>query len=120
MRQVFLDTETTGLNAEKGDRIIEIGCIEMVEPPPHRRHLHLYLNPRAPATPTRCGARPDRRVPGRQAAVRRVADELLAFLAGAELVIHNAPSTSASRRRVRAPGPPHAGRRVAAASPTAC
>jgi DNA polymerase-3 subunit epsilon len=45
MRQVFLDTETTGLNAAQGDRIIEIGCIEFVNRRPSGRHLHHYVNP---------------------------------------------------------------------------
>ena len=45
MRQIILDTETTGLNAESGDRIIEIGCIEMLNRRYSGRDLHLYLNP---------------------------------------------------------------------------
>ena len=48
MRQVFLDTETTGLSPESGDRIIEIGCVEMVNRRLTGRTLHHYLNPRAP------------------------------------------------------------------------
>ena len=45
MRQIFLDTETTGLSPESGDRIIEIGCVEMVNRRLTGRHLHFYLNP---------------------------------------------------------------------------
>ena len=45
MRQIFFDTETTGLDADKGDRVVEIGCVEMVERQLTGRHLHLYLNP---------------------------------------------------------------------------
>src|SRR5574337_141123 len=45
MRQVFLDTETTGLDPAAGDRIVEIGCIEMVNRRTTGRTLHLYLNP---------------------------------------------------------------------------
>ena len=45
MRQIFLDTETTGLNHEAGDRIVEIGCIEMLNRRLSGRHLHHYLNP---------------------------------------------------------------------------
>ena len=45
MRQVFLDTETTGLSAQDGDRVIEIGCVELVNRKPTGNNLHLYLNP---------------------------------------------------------------------------
>ena len=44
-RQVVLDTETTGLDAGKGHRIIEIGCVEMVNRRITRNNLHLYINP---------------------------------------------------------------------------
>src|SRR5205085_12186383 len=45
MRQVFLDTETTGLSPESGDRVIEIGCVELVNRRLTGRNLHFYLNP---------------------------------------------------------------------------
>ena len=45
MRQIFLDTETTGLDAVNGDRIIEIGCIEMVNRRLTGQNKHFYLNP---------------------------------------------------------------------------
>ena len=48
MRQIFLDTETTGLSAETGDRIIEIGCIEMVNRRRTGNDKHYYLNPERP------------------------------------------------------------------------
>src|SRR5574341_920909 len=44
-RQVFLDTETTGLNARLGDRVIEIGCVEVLGRSVSERHFHRYLNP---------------------------------------------------------------------------
>ena len=47
-RQIFLDTETTGLSPESGDRIIEIGCVEMVNRRLTGRHLHFYINPERP------------------------------------------------------------------------
>jgi DNA polymerase III epsilon subunit-like protein len=50
-RIVFLDTETTGLDAEGGDRIVEIGCIEMVNRRLSGRQLHHYLNPERPSSP---------------------------------------------------------------------
>ena len=45
MRQIFLDTETTGLNPDNGDRIIEIGCLEMVNRRLTGNNRHFYLNP---------------------------------------------------------------------------
>ena len=45
MRQIVLDTETTGLNAATGDRLIEIGCVELVNRRLTGRHLHYYVHP---------------------------------------------------------------------------
>ena len=45
MRQIVLDTETTGLNAKLGDRIIEIGCVEIVSRRITEGHFHVYVNP---------------------------------------------------------------------------
>ena len=45
MRQIFLDTETTGLSADNGDRIIEIGCVELLSRKLTGGHVHFYLNP---------------------------------------------------------------------------
>ncbi len=45
MRQVFLDTETTGLSTESGDRVIEIGCVEMIDRKLTGHNFHVYLNP---------------------------------------------------------------------------
>ena len=92
MRQIFFDTETTGLEAERGDRIIEIGCVEMVNRQLTGNNLHLYINPE------RASHEDALRVHGLTEAFlsdkpkfAEVVDQLLAFLAGAELVIHNAP-----------------------------
>ncbi len=91
MRQVFLDTETTGLAAAQGDRIIEIGCIEMLDRRYTGRRLHHYLNPQRASHPDAV------RVHGitddflaDKPLFEAVAGELLEFLAGAEVVIHNA------------------------------
>ena len=91
MRQVFLDTETTGLDAANGDRIIEIGCIEMVDRRHSGRRLHHYVNPQRASHPDAV------RVHGitddflaDKPLFEAVAEELLAFVAGAEVVIHNA------------------------------
>jgi len=91
MRQVFLDTETTGLDAASGDRIVEIGCIELIDRRPSGRRLHHYVNPQRPSHPEAL------RVHGiaddflaDKPLFAAVVDELLAFVAGADVVIHNA------------------------------
>jgi DNA polymerase-3 subunit epsilon len=91
MRQIFLDTETTGLSPENGDRVIEIGCIEMVGRRLSGRNLHLYLNPQRPSHPDalRIHGLTDEFLSDKPL-FAQVADELLAFLADAEVIIHNA------------------------------
>lgn len=92
MRQIVLDTETTGLEAESGHRIIEIGCVEVVNRRLTGNDLHLYLNPERDID---AGAIEVHGITLEQLADKPrfadVADELLAYLKGAELVIHNAP-----------------------------
>jgi DNA polymerase-3 subunit epsilon len=92
LRQVVLDTETTGLEPHLGHRIIEIGCVEVVNRRATGRHFHEYLNP-------------ERDIDAGAAAVHGmtleklkdkplfadVATRFLEFVDGAELVIHNAP-----------------------------
>ena len=92
MRQIFLDTETTGLDATGGDRIVEIGCIEMVNRRLSGEQRHYYLNPERSSHPdaARIHGLTDEFL-AHKPRFAQVADELLAFLAGAELVIHNAP-----------------------------
>lgn len=91
MRQVVLDTETTGLEVSRGHRIIEIGALELVERRPSGRSFHTYLNP-------------DRRIDEGAREVTGIEDDFLldkphfedvvgdflTFIEGAELVIHNA------------------------------
>jgi DNA polymerase III subunit epsilon len=91
MRQIVLDTETTGLEPEQGHRIIEIGCVEIVNRRKTGRTFHRYLRP------DRLIDRGARDVHGitdefllQQPRFPDVVDELLEFLNGAELVIHNA------------------------------
>jgi DNA polymerase-3 subunit epsilon len=91
MRQIVLDTETTGLSAEGGDRIIEIGCVELVSRKLTGNNRHFYLNPE------RDSHEDALKVHGISNEFLRdkpkfaaVADELVAFLAGAEIIIHNA------------------------------
>jgi len=91
MRQIFLDTETTGLSAENGDRIIEIGCIEMLNRRLSGQTAHWYLNPERPSHPdaVRIHGLTDEFLADKPL-FASVADELLSFLAGAEIIIHNA------------------------------
>lgn len=91
MRQIVLDTETTGLEPAEGHRIIEIGCVELVNRRPTERTFHQYLNP------DREIDRAAEDVHGLSNAFladkprfNEVAAEFLAFIEGAELVIHNA------------------------------
>lgn len=91
-RQVILDTETTGLEWRQGDRVIEIGCIELVNRRPSGRRFHRYLNPQRPIG---AGAQAVHGITDEFLADKPkfadIADELLEFLNGAEVIIHNAP-----------------------------
>lgn len=91
MRLVFLDTETTGLSPASGDRIIEIGCVELVDRRPTGRNLHLYLNPQRSSHPDalRIHGLTDEFLSDKPL-FESVADQLLKFVDGAEVVIHNA------------------------------
>jgi len=92
MRQILLDTETTGLSPENGDRIIEIGCVELLNRKLTGNNLHFYLNPE------RDSHEDAFKVHGISNEFLRdkpkfahIADELLDYLRDAELIIHNAP-----------------------------
>lgn len=91
MRQIFLDTETTGLSPESGDRIIEVGCVEMV----HRRltghNKHFYINPerRNSEDAVKVHGLTDEFLADKPV-FAAIADELMEYLAGAEIIIHNA------------------------------
>ncbi len=92
MRQVFLDTETTGLEPKLGHRIIEIAAVEMLDRRPTGRRLHHYLNPERESE---AGAL---QVHGLTREFLRdkqkfhdITKELLEFIDGAELIMHNAP-----------------------------
>ncbi len=92
MRQIILDTKTTGLSAETGDRIIEIGCVELLNRKLTRNNFHHYVNPE------RDSHEDALKVHGISNEFLRdkplfahIADELLAYIEGAELIIHNAP-----------------------------
>ena len=91
MRQIFLDTETTGLSPESGDRVIEIGCVEMHNRRLTGNNLHFYLNPqrRSHEDAVKVHGLTDEFLADK-ALFASIADELLAFVAGAEIIIHNA------------------------------
>jgi DNA polymerase-3 subunit epsilon len=91
MRQIFLDTETTGLYADQGDRIIEIGCVELVNRKLTGNNFHLYLNP------GRDSHEEALRIHGITTDFLRdkpkfesVADAFLEYVKGAQVIIHNA------------------------------
>ncbi|HVL35108.1 MAG TPA: DNA polymerase III subunit epsilon [Burkholderiales bacterium] len=91
MRQIVLDTETTGLNPKLGDRIIEIGCVEILNRRISEAHFHAYLNPErevdAGATRIHGKTLEDLAAMPKFGAVAR---PFLDFVRGAELIIHNA------------------------------
>jgi DNA polymerase III subunit epsilon len=109
MRQIVLDTETTGLEAELGHRIIEIGCVELVNRRPTGKSFHRYLNPERDIEAAALAVHGiSRDQLAREPRFLDIADELLAFIADAELVIHNAAFDVGflEAELARAPGPP--------------
>lgn len=92
MRQIVLDTETTGLEPEQGHRIIEIGCVEMVNRRLSGRTYHQYINPNRQVD---AGAIEVHGITNEFLADKPVFDliveEFLAFIGDADLIIHNAP-----------------------------
>ncbi len=91
MRQVFLDTETTGLSAAQGDRVIEIGCIETINRRYTGRQLHHYINPQRSSHPDalRVHGITDEFLADKPL-FAAIAAEVQEFLQGADVVIHNA------------------------------
>lgn len=92
MRQIILDTETTGIDPQQGHRLIEIGCLELVNRKLTKRNFHYYLNPQREVEEEAF------RVHGLSTEFladkplfSAIADEFLEFVKGAELIIHNAP-----------------------------
>jgi DNA polymerase-3 subunit epsilon len=91
MRQIVLDTETTGLEPELDHRVIEIGCVELVNRRPSGRSFHRYLNPERDIDDGALAVHGiSRSELDGQPRFAEVVEELLAFITGAELVIHNA------------------------------
>src|SRR5450755_1280356 len=91
MRQIVLDTETTGLEVDRGHRIIEIGCVELLNRRTTGRYFHRYLNPEREIEQ---GARAvhglTRARLAQEPKFAEIATELLQFIEGSELIIHNA------------------------------
>jgi DNA polymerase-3 subunit epsilon len=90
-RQVFLDTETTGLNARLGDRVIEVGCVEVLGRRLTDRHFHAYVNPERDVDEGAARVHGlTREFLADKPRFAEIAASLLDYLRGAELVIHNA------------------------------
>ena len=91
MRQIVLDTETTGLEWRTGDRVIEIGCVELVNRNLTGRHYHVFINPEREVDP---GAMAVHGITNEFLAdkprFREIVDEFEDFVRGGELIIHNA------------------------------
>lgn len=92
IREIVLDTETTGLSPQGGDRLVEIGCVELINHIPTGKHFHVYINPQR--------SMPDEafRVHGLseeflsdKPVFTEIADAFLEFIGDATLIIHNAP-----------------------------
>lgn len=90
MRQVVLDTETTGLDWRGDDRVVEIGCVELLSRKPTGRTFHVYLNPeREVGESARIHGLSDEFLADKPL-YRQVVDDFETFVDGAELIIHNA------------------------------
>jgi len=91
-RQIVLDTETTGIEISQGNRIIEIGCVELVNRKLTGQHYHQYVNPEREIEP---GAEEVHGISYQmlqdKPVFAQISHEFLEFIRGAELIIHNAP-----------------------------
>jgi DNA polymerase-3 subunit epsilon len=92
MRQIVLDTETTGLNPRSGDRIIEIGCVELVNRRLTGNNFHRYINPERDSEEGALAVHGlTTEFLSDKPKFAEIADELRDYVAGAEIIIHNAP-----------------------------
>ena len=92
MRQIFLDTETTGLSPDQGDRVVEIGCVELVNRKLTGNNLHLYLNPGRDSSPEALAVHGiTTEFLKDKPRFEEVAEDFIAFVQDAEIIIHNAP-----------------------------
>lgn len=92
MRQIILDTETTGLNPKSGDRIIEIGCVEMVNRRLTGNNFHYYINPERDSDPGALAVHGlTTEFLSDKPKFSDIVDTLCDFVRDAEIIIHNAP-----------------------------
>jgi DNA polymerase-3 subunit epsilon len=92
MRQIVLDTETTGLNPRTGDRIIEVGCVEIFNRKLTGNNFHRYINPERDSDEAALAVHGlTTEFLSDKPKFHEIADELRAFVQGAEIIIHNAP-----------------------------
>lgn len=91
-REIVLDTETTGLSPQQGDRLVEIGCVELINHIPSGRHYHVYINPQRdmPAEAFRVHGLSEEFLRDKPL-FGAVANDFRTFIGDATLVIHNAP-----------------------------
>ncbi len=92
LRQIILDTETTGLSHESGHRIIEIGCLELIDRRITGEQFHVYINPERAVDPGAAkvhGIKDEFLID--KPLFADILDDFIAFVKGAELIIHNAP-----------------------------
>ena len=92
MRQVVLDTETTGLDPKHGHRVIEVGCVEIENRKLTGRHFHRYLNPQRDIDEAALEVHGlTRAFLSNKPLFKQIEEEFIEFVKGAELIIHNAP-----------------------------
>lgn len=92
MRQIILDTETTGLDPDQGDRVVELGCVEVINRELTGNNLHIYFNPDRDSSPEALavhGLTSDFLAGHNR--FKDEADRIATYLQGAEIIIHNAP-----------------------------
>ena len=92
MRQIVLDTETTGFNPRTGDRIVEVGCVEILNRKLTGNNFHRYINPERDSDEGALAVHGlTTEFLSDKPKFHEIAEELRAFVAGAEIIIHNAP-----------------------------
>ena len=91
MKEIILDTETTGLSVKEGHRIVEIGCIELDNLIPTKKYFHYYLNPEREVSKSALEVHgyTDEFLSDKKKFIE-IADEFLSFIDGKKLIIHNA------------------------------
>ena len=92
IREIVLDTETTGLSPQGGDRLVEIGCVELINHIPTGKHFHVYINPQRsmPEEAFRVHGLSEEFLSDKPV-FTEIADAFLEFIGDATLIIHNAP-----------------------------